>query len=40
VRAVMIGGHWRVRDRHHAAEERVGAAFRRTLDRILPAIDF
>jgi formimidoylglutamate deiminase len=35
VRDVMIGGHWRVRERRHAAEQRVGAAYRRTLDRIL-----
>ena len=35
VRDVMIGGRWRVRERHHAAEQRIDDAYRRTLDRIL-----
>ncbi|HUK10565.1 MAG TPA: formimidoylglutamate deiminase [Stellaceae bacterium] len=35
VRDVMIGGRWRVRERHHAAQQRIDAAYRRTLDRIL-----
>ena len=34
VRDVMIGGRWCVRERHHAAEERVAAAYRNTIDRI------
>jgi formimidoylglutamate deiminase len=34
VRDVMVGGRWVVRERHHGAEERIAAAFRRTLDRI------
>jgi formimidoylglutamate deiminase len=34
VRDVMVGGRWVVRERHHAAEERIAAAFRRTIDRL------
>ena len=34
VRDVMVGGRWVVRERHHAAEDRISAAFRRTLDRL------
>jgi formimidoylglutamate deiminase len=34
VRDVMVGGRWAVRERRHAAEDRIAAAFRRTLDRI------
>ena len=37
VRDVMVGGRWVVRERHHAAEERIIANFRRTLDRIAKA---
>ena len=35
VRDVMIGGRWVVREGRHAAQERIEAAFRRTLDQIL-----
>ena len=34
VRDVMVGGRWVVRDRHHPAEDRIAANFRRTIDRI------
>jgi hypothetical protein len=34
---VMVGGRWVVRERHHAAEDRIVANFRRTLDRIAKA---
>jgi formimidoylglutamate deiminase len=34
VRDVMVGGRWVVRERHHAAEERIAAHFCRTIDRI------
>jgi formimidoylglutamate deiminase len=34
VRDVMVGGRWVVRERHHAADQRVAATFRRTIDRI------
>ena len=34
VRDVMVGGRWVVRERHHAAEDRIAANFRRILDRI------
>jgi formimidoylglutamate deiminase len=37
VRDVMVGGRWVVRERHHAAEDRITAAFRRTLDRLAAA---
>lgn len=37
VRDVMIGGQWRVRERHHAAAAHILGAYRRTLDRILSA---
>jgi formimidoylglutamate deiminase len=37
VRDVMVGGRWVVRDRHHAAEDRITANFRRTLDRLSAA---
>ena len=37
VRDVMVGGRWVVRERHHAAEDRISAAFRRTLDRLSAA---
>ena len=39
LRDVMVGGRWVVRQGRHAAEGRIGAAFRRTLDRILPLLD-
>jgi formimidoylglutamate deiminase len=35
VRDVMIGGRWVVRQGRHAAQERIDAAFRGTLDQIL-----
>jgi formimidoylglutamate deiminase len=34
VRDVMVGGRWVVRERHHAAEHRIAASFRRTIDRL------
>ncbi len=34
VRDVMVGGRWAIRERHHAAEDRIAAAFRRTVDRL------
>ncbi|HKX09327.1 MAG TPA: formimidoylglutamate deiminase, partial [Stellaceae bacterium] len=34
VRDVMVGGRWVVSERHHAAEDRISAAFRRTIDRV------
>ena len=34
VRDVMVGGRWVVRERHHAAEDRIAADFRRVIDRI------
>jgi formimidoylglutamate deiminase len=37
VRDVMVGGRWVIRDRHHAAEERIAADFRRTVDRLAAA---
>jgi formimidoylglutamate deiminase len=37
VRDVMVGGRWVVRERHHPAEDRIVANFRRTLDRIAKA---
>lgn len=40
VRDVMVAGRWVVRQRHHAAQQPVEAAFRRTLDRIASAVDF
>ncbi|HTZ38421.1 MAG TPA: formimidoylglutamate deiminase, partial [Stellaceae bacterium] len=39
IRDIMVGGRWRVRDGRHAAEDAVGSAFRRTLDRVLAALD-
>ncbi|HTZ34582.1 MAG TPA: formimidoylglutamate deiminase, partial [Stellaceae bacterium] len=39
IRDVMVGGSWRVRDGRHAAEDAVASAFRRTLDRVLAALD-
>jgi formimidoylglutamate deiminase len=35
LRDVMIGGRWRVRERHHLSAEPIATAYRRTLDRIL-----
>ncbi len=40
VRDVMVAGRWVVRQRHHAAQQPVETAFRRTLDRIASAVDF
>jgi len=37
IREVLIGGRAVVRDGHHAAEERIAAAYRRSLDRVLSA---
>lgn len=37
VRDVMVGGRWVMRERRHAAEQRIAANFRRTLDRIAAA---
>lgn len=34
VRDVMVGGRWVVRERHHAAEDRISAEFRRTIDKL------
>ena len=34
VRDVMVGGRWVVRERHHAAEDRITAEFRRTIDKL------
>ncbi|HKF73052.1 MAG TPA: formimidoylglutamate deiminase [Stellaceae bacterium] len=34
VHDVMAGGRWVIRDRHHAAETRITANFRRVLDRL------
>jgi len=35
VRDVMIGGRWCVRERRHAAEQRITDAYRRAMDRVL-----
>jgi formimidoylglutamate deiminase len=37
VRDVMVGGRWLVRERHHAAEDRIAAEFRHTIDRLAAA---
>ncbi|HLJ19822.1 MAG TPA: formimidoylglutamate deiminase [Stellaceae bacterium] len=37
VRDVMVGGRWVVRERRHAAEDRITANFRRTIDRLAAA---
>jgi formimidoylglutamate deiminase len=35
VRDVMVGGHWRVQEGHHAAERRVAEAYRHALRRLV-----
>jgi formimidoylglutamate deiminase len=37
VRDVMVGGRWVVRERRHAAQDRIAARFRRTIDRLAAA---
>ena len=37
IRDVMVGGAWRVRAGHHAAEASVSRAYRRTVARLLTA---
>jgi formimidoylglutamate deiminase len=34
VRDVMVGGRWRIRERHHAAEHTIATKFQQTLDRL------
>lgn len=35
IRDVMVGGHWRIKERHHEREQEVGSRYRAALERLL-----